>query len=177
MRKFYLYKICAGERVGKPIVADGFVNAEKQAKELLAEIWPNSPCDDTYVACVESEYEMQCDHLIMQKDIFNDVYWKMVVYGECCISHDRLLEDDEEEWLQSLREEKEYSIHDLSYEELMELRSEVYVGSCFLAHYENSWFIDTNEVCDACDSYEEWRVEKELEDTPDNFAYFIQEQY
>ena len=177
MRKFYLYKICAGERVGKPVVADGFVNAEKRAKELLEEIWPNSPCDDTYVACVEKEYEMQCDHLIMQKDIFNDMYWKMAVWGTYCLSHDRLLEDDEKKWLQELREEKETSIHDLSYDELIRLRGEVVVGSCFLSDYENSWFIDTNEVCDACDSYEEWCVENELEDTPDNFAYFIQEHY
>lgn len=176
MRKFYLYKICAGERVGKPIVADGFTNAEKQAKELLDEIWPNSPCDDTYVACVEKEFDMQFDHLIMQKDIFNEVYWKMLVVNYIPL-YNRLLEDDEEKWLQELREEKEYNINDLSYNELIQLRGEVVVGSCFLADYENSWFIDTNEVCDACDSYEEWRVENELEDTPDNFAYFIQEHY
>lgn len=176
MRKFYLYKICAGERVGKPVVADGFANAEKQAKELLEEIWPNSPCDDTYIACVEKEFDMQFDHLIMQKDIFNEVYWKMLVVNYIPL-YDRLLEDDEEEWLQELREEKEYSINDLSYDELIRLRGEVAIGSCFLADYENSWFIDTNEVSDACDSYEEWCVENELEDTPNNFAYFIQEHY
>lgn len=177
MRKFMLYQFCGGERVCEPVIADGFVDAENKAKELLNKIWDNSPCDDTFVACVEHEYEMKYDHIIMQKDIFNEVYWKMQVMGVLCPIYYRLLDKNEEQQLQEWREEKDLNLRDLSFDELTQLRSEVCVGSCFLADYENSWFIDTNEVCDACDSYEKWLETERLEDTPENFAYFIQEAY
>lgn len=177
MKKFYLYKICAGERVGNPIVACGFESAEKQAKELLAEIWPNSPCDDTYIACVESEWQMQQDHLIMQKDVYGDVYWKMAIYGTYCLSHFRLLKEDEEEYLKSLREEEERSIYELSYKELIKLRSEICIESIYSSDYENSFSINEDEVYHACDYYKIWCAENKIEDTPDNFAIFIQNEY
>ena len=174
MRKFQLYKVSAGERVGKPITVDGFVNAENTAKELLQEIWDNYPCDDTYIACVEKEADLYYDHLIMQKDVFNEVYWKKLVIGTYCPLYDRLLEDYEEDELEEWRKEKSISLSDLTNEQLQQLRSEIVVGSMYLSDYENSFNINENEVYDISESYDIWCEENGVEDNAENFADYVQ---
>ena len=74
MRKFRLYKVEFGSRAKDPVIVDGFLKAEEKAKDMLQKIWDNYPCDDTYVACVEKEVDLYYDHLIMQKDVYNEVY-------------------------------------------------------------------------------------------------------
>ena len=70
-------------------------------------------------------------------------------------------------------------IGDLSFEELKTLRSEISVGSCYLADYDNSFGVDRNVVSSICDGYLEWLYEcfgEELadeNDTPENFAKYI----
>ena len=70
-------------------------------------------------------------------------------------------------------------IGDLTFEELKTLRSEISVGSCYLADYDNSFGVDRNVVSSICDGYLEWLDEcfgEELadeNDTPENFAHYI----
>lgn len=70
-------------------------------------------------------------------------------------------------------------IGDLSFDELKTLRSEISVGSCYLADYDNSFGVDRDILCSICDGYLEWLDEcfgEELadeNDTPENFAHYI----
>ena len=68
-------------------------------------------------------------------------------------------------------------ISDLSYENLMALRTEITVGSLYLSDYENSFGVDENFLCALCDDYNEYLYEKFGEearehDTPEEFASF-----
>lgn len=64
-------------------------------------------------------------------------------------------------------------IHDLTDEQLQELRGEVCIGSYFSADYNNSFFIDRSELSCYCDSYDEWLEEKGIEDSPEEFSYYM----
>ena len=68
-----------------------------------------------------------------------------------------------------------HDIHDLTDEQLQELRGEVCIGSYFSADYNNSFFIDRSELIGYCESYEEWLEEKCIEDIPEEFSYYIRE--
>jgi ABC-type polysaccharide transport system permease subunit len=174
MRKFRLYKVESGSRVKDPVIVEGFLKAEEKAKDMLQEMWNNYPCDDTYVACVEKEADLHYDHLIMQKDIYNEVYWKKLVIGTYCPLYDRLLEDYEEDELEEWRKEEDISLSDLTNEQLQQLRSEIAVGSMYLSDYENSFHINENEVYDISESYDIWCEENDIEDNAENFADYVQ---
>lgn len=174
MRKFRLYKVESGSRAKDPVIVEGFLKAEEKAKDMLQEIWDNYPCDDTYIACVEKEADLHYDHIIMQKDIYDDVYWKMLVMGELCPLYDRLLDNDEEDELEEWRKEEDISISDLTNEQLQQLRSEIVVGSMYLSDYENSFNINENEVYDISESYDIWCEENGVEDNAANFAEYVQ---
>lgn len=162
-------------------VVKGFAAAEERAKKLLREHLPNYP--DTYIACFEKGETMyNWDYLIYTKDYFGDVYWKMMVVGDFGPLYDRLLEEDEEDELDRLRNEVEHDISDLNEEELKELRTEIRIGSVYLSDYENSFNVDESKLCDICDSYDSYLCEDEddnplpesewKQDTPEEFAYF-----
>ena len=68
-----------------------------------------------------------------------------------------------------------HDIHDLTDEQLKELRGEVCIGSYFSADYNNSFFLDRSELICYCDSYDEWLEEKGIEDSPEEFSYYIRE--
>lgn len=174
MRKFRLYKVDGGIRIEDPVIVEGFLKAEEKAKDMLQEIWDNCPCDDTYIACVERENDLYYDHIIMQKDIYDEVYWKMLVMGDFCPLYDRLLKDYEEDELEEWREEEDLSVFDLTNEQLQQLRSEIVVGSIYLSDYENSFYINEDEVCDTLESYDIWCKENDIEDNAENFAEYVQ---
>lgn len=174
MRKYRLYKVTSGNRAKDPVIVEGFLKAEEKAEELLQEIWDDYPCDDTYIACVEKEADLYYDHLIMQKDIYNEVYWKKLVIGAYCPLYDRLLEDVEEDELEEWRKEEDVSLSDLTTEQLRQLRSEIVVGSMYLSDYENSFYINELDVCNISDSYDIWCDENGVEDNAENFADYIQ---
>ena len=68
-----------------------------------------------------------------------------------------------------------HDIHDLTDEQLQELRGEVCIGSYFSADYNNSFFLDRSELIGYCESYEEWLEEKCIEDSPEEFSYYMRE--
>lgn len=68
-----------------------------------------------------------------------------------------------------------HDIHDLTDEQLQELRGEVCIGSCFSADYNNSFFLDRSELSCYCDSYDEWLEEKGIDDSPEEFSYYMRE--
>ena len=68
-----------------------------------------------------------------------------------------------------------HNIYDLTDEQLKELRREVRIGSMYYSDYNNSFFIDRSELSDYCESYEEWLEEKGIEDSPDEFSYYMRE--
>lgn len=178
MKKFKLYVVKAGHRdESKFEIVKGFKDAEERAKELFEAAWKDYPCDDTYVDCVESEYELQEDHLVMVKDYYGEVYWKKMVFGDfgLCPLYARLLDDDEDAELQEWREEVERNVFDLSQEELKKLRGQICVGSVYLSDYDNEFNIDESALYNECESYLYWLDEEKHEDTPDEFAYYIKE--
>jgi hypothetical protein len=64
------------------------------------------------------------------------------------------------------------TIADLSFDDLKTLREEISLGSLFLDDYENSFGVDTNEVCNYADGFgQEIDWNDEL-DTPENFALY-----
>lgn len=69
----------------------------------------------------------------------------------------------------------ENSIYDLTDEQLRELRGEVCIGSYFSADYNNSFFLDRSKLSCYCDSYDEWLEEKGIEDSPEEFSYYMRE--
>ena len=131
-------------------------------------------CSSIGFAFVEKEADLYCDHLIMQKDVCNEVYWKKLVIGTYCPLYDRLLEDYEEDELEEWRKEKNISLSDLTNEQLQQLRSEIVVGSMYLSDYENSFNINENEVYDISESYDIWCEENDVEDNAENFADYVQ---
>lgn len=68
-----------------------------------------------------------------------------------------------------------HDIHDLTDEQLQELRGEVCIGSYFSADYNNSFFLDRSELIGYCDSYDEWLDDKGIEDSPEEFSYYMRE--
>lgn len=68
-----------------------------------------------------------------------------------------------------------HDIHDLSDEQLKELRGKICAGSCYLADYNNSMFIDRDVLSGYAESYLEWIEVENLKDTGEEFAYYIRE--
>lgn len=66
-------------------------------------------------------------------------------------------------------------IYDLNDEQLKELHGEVRIGSMYYSDYNNSFFLDRSELIGYCESYEEWLEEKGIEDSPDEFSYYMRE--
>lgn len=179
MRKFKLYVVANGSRQKEPVIADGFVDAEKKAKQLLKSTFADYPNkNETYVECVEDAFELNIDHFTMEYDCFGDMYWRWLrctEYGRPKYSD--LLTDDQEKWLEFLRGEKEMHIEDLDEDDLIELYSEVTLGSCFLSDYKNFAYIDEREVCSVCEHYDKHIEEDGVEDTPEEFASWVMDNY
>lgn len=68
-----------------------------------------------------------------------------------------------------------HNIYDLTDEQLKELRGEVRIGSMYYSDYNNSFCLDRSELSDYCDSYEEWLEEEGIEDSPEEFSYYMRE--
>lgn len=68
-----------------------------------------------------------------------------------------------------------HNIYDLNDEQLKELRGEVRIGSMYYSDYNNSFFLDRSELIGYCESYEEWLEEKCIEDSPEEFSYYMRE--
>ena len=66
-------------------------------------------------------------------------------------------------------------IYDLNDEQLKELHEEVRIGSMYYSDYNNSFFLDRSELIGYCESYEEWLEEKGIEDSPEEFSYYMRE--
>ena len=189
MKKFILYKVYAGECDKKPIKVRSFAEAEVRAKELLADLLPNYPdYRDTYIECWEDDGEFNGrlgmtfnilgDRLIMAQDCFGDIYWRMMIYnGGAMPSYSKLLTDDQKELLEEWRNEEEVDIADLSEQELIELRGQICVGSIYLSDYKNEFGVDENQVCEACECYDNWLYETDEKDNGETFAYYIMNFY
>lgn len=121
MKTYKLFTFVAGERMLSKYPdaeAKGIVEAEKIANELLETYIHEAPCD-TFVACVEDEWDLHCNnYLCWQEDYFGERYWKMMENGYWCPIGMRLLTEYEREELDLLREEKEIHIWDLDEEQL-----------------------------------------------------------
>ena len=68
-----------------------------------------------------------------------------------------------------------HDIHDLSDEQLQELRGEVCIGSYFSADYNNSFFIDRSELRCCCDGQDEGGEENGIEDSREEVSYYMRE--
>ena len=68
-----------------------------------------------------------------------------------------------------------HNIYDLTDEQLKELHGEVCIGSMYYSDYNNSFFLDRSELIGYCESYEEWLEEKGIEDSPEEFSYYMRE--
>lgn len=66
-------------------------------------------------------------------------------------------------------------VRELTDEQLKELRGMVSIGSIYLADYNNSFFVDRDELSSYCGSYDEWLEEKGIEDSPEEFSYYMRE--
>nr|DAG40086.1 MAG TPA: hypothetical protein [Caudoviricetes sp.] len=66
-------------------------------------------------------------------------------------------------------------VQELSEEQLKKLRKEIRIGSCYLSDYNNSMSVDRNILSNYCENYEEWLEEENIEDSPEEFAYYILE--
>lgn len=183
MEKYKLIVVGGGSRLTGEYdnVVKGFAAAEERAKELLREYLPDYP--DTYIALLrEDDSVFAFDYYIYVQDCFGERYWKMMVMGNYGPLYDRLLEEDEEDYLDRLRNEVEHDISDLNEEELKELRAEIRIGSIYLSDYKNSFNVDESKLCDICDSYDRYLCTDEddnplpksewKQDTPEEFAYF-----
>lgn len=179
MRKFKLYLVTGGSRKRDCVTVNGFADAERKAKQMLKEAFVDCPNKEaTFVECVEDAFELNLDHLTMTYDCFGDMYWtwlKLSEYGNPL--YNDLLTEEQEEWLQSLREEKEMHIEDLSKEDLIELYSEVTFGSIYLSDYKNFAYIDENEVFDVCEHYDMHIEQDGVADTPEEFANWVMDNY
>lgn len=175
MKTYKLFTFVAGERLlskHPDAEARGIVEAEKLANELLEAYIHEYPCD-TFVACVEEEWDLHCNnYLCWQEDYYGERYWKMMINGYWCPVGMRLLTDDEEEDLDLLREEKDLHVWDLDEEQLKKLRSEISINSIFYSDFNNSFEIDCHEVSNYADGYLEHLRECEYEDTPQEFAEY-----
>lgn len=66
-------------------------------------------------------------------------------------------------------------IHELSDEQLKKLRGEIRIGSLYYSDYNNSFFIDRSELSSYCEAYDEWLEEESIEDSPEEFSYYMRE--
>ena len=62
-------------------------------------------------------------------------------------------------------------ITELSYEDWMKLKSEIRLGSVLIGHYENSFGVDPNLMCDMCDMYLSEVDDSEI--SPESFARYM----
>ena len=174
MKTYKLIAIVAGERNSKYADAEarGIVEAEKKADELLEKYIHDYP-SETYIVCVEDEFEMWFDdYLCWQKDCYGEKYWMKMENGNYCPIGLRLLTEYEKEELDELRKEKEIHIWDLDKEQLKKLRSEICVGSCYGSDYENSFDIDTEEIYNISEGYLSFIGFYGYEDTDEKFAEY-----
>lgn len=179
MRKFYLRSVINGSPDNNIFEADGFAKAEKKAKEMLLNLikdgWAST---DNYVCLSENGRDvmfLDTDMYILKRDCYGEIAWFKNVYGSYCYVCERLIDDEEKAELDALRNEKEIHVRDLSEDDLKKLRGEIYIGSIYLSDYENSFYIDENEVYNYSQSYEEWLDNEDVEDSPEMFSYFIRE--
>lgn len=176
MKNFILYTVTAGYRdESKFEIVKGFDEAEKKAKELFKEAWKNYPGPDTYVDCVEHDYELNETHLVLVCDYNGELYWRKMVFSDLglCPLYARFLDEDEEEKLKEWRNEKDRSVYDLSEDELKALRGQICAGSMYLSDYDNSFNVDTNELSSECECYLDWLEDEGINDSPEEFAYYI----
>lgn len=68
-----------------------------------------------------------------------------------------------------------HDISGLTDEQLKQLRGEVCIGSMYYSDYNNSFFIDRSELSSYCEAYDEWLEEKGIEDSPEEFSYYMRE--
>lgn len=66
-------------------------------------------------------------------------------------------------------------IRELTDKQLKELRGKVRIDSIYLADFNNPFFIDRSELSSYCEAYEEWLEEEGIEDSPEEFSYYIRE--
>lgn len=62
-------------------------------------------------------------------------------------------------------------VTELSREDWMKLRSEIRLGSVLIGHYENSFGVDPNMLCDMCDAYLSEVDDSEI--SPESFARYM----
>lgn len=62
-------------------------------------------------------------------------------------------------------------ITELSYKDWMKLRSEIRLGSVLIGHYENSFGVDPNLMCDMCEMYLSEVDDSEI--SPESFARYM----
>lgn len=67
------------------------------------------------------------------------------------------------------------TLDNLSKDELKELRSDITIGSYFTVDYNNRFGLDPTDILGLSDGYTEYIDEANLEDTPENFAAYVQE--
>lgn len=177
MKRFELYVVTAGYRTDRPVEVKGFSEAEKKAKELFTKAWKDYPGADTYVDCVEHEYELHETHLVMVQSYKGEQYWRKMVFSDLglCPLYARFLDDDEEKELDEWRSEVDRNVYDLSEDELKKLRGQICLGSIYLNDYANDFNVDEDELYNECESYQDWLDEEQLHDSPEEFAYYIKE--
>lgn len=177
MKKFYLKAVMSGIPDNNIVKVDGFAKAEKKANEILSELIGKGYSNvDTCVCLSENErgvMYLDVDVYALKRDCYGDVSWYKSIYGVYCYICDRLLHDDEKEELEEWMNEKDIHIWDLSKDDLKKLRGEIILGSMFLSDYDNSFNINTEEVSDYAEDYEQFLEEDGLEDTPQQFADYI----
>lgn len=177
MRKFYLKSVASGQPIGEISCVEGFKSAEKKANEMLQSLINDGYIgSDTYVALSVDERDVKyldTDVYILQTDYFGDISWFRLIYGTYCYLCDRLINEEEKSEMDEWREEKDLHVLDLGEDGLKKLRGEITIGSCYLSDYENSFYIDTNEVSSYAERYEMYLEEENLQDTPKNFADYI----
>lgn len=66
------------------------------------------------------------------------------------------------------------TIWDLTHDELMQLRGQVVLGSCYLSDYDNKFGIDPNQVYTFCEGYGEEIGWDDEQDTPEAFADYCE---
>lgn len=106
----------------------------------------------------EKDIDWECDYVLVDTSAFH-TYERWTMDSIICLTDVDVAHD----------------IHDLTDEQLQELRGEVCIGSYFSADYNNSFFLDRSELSCYCDSYDEWLEEKGIEDSPEEFSYYIRE--
>lgn len=74
--------------------------------------------------------------------------------------------------------EEVHTIDELTYEQLVQLRGQICVGSVYLADYKNTFGVTMDEVCSVADSYDVYLGEDaDVKDTPEEFASYVCDMY